>query len=79
MVFSEFQENQGCVGRDQGYEEGGEKMDCGHLNRNGSHRSLGSGPSRRCGLVGGSVSREQALRFQQLKAGSLLFALPAAC
>ena len=30
--------------------------DCGGLNENGSHRLLGSGTIRRCGLVGGSVS-----------------------
>ena len=33
-------------------------MECGGLNENGSHRLIGSGSIRRCGLLGGNMSLE---------------------
>ena len=37
-------------------EEDPERSTCGSVNKNGTHRLTGSGPVRRCGFVGGSLS-----------------------
>lgn len=52
---------------------------CGSLNEKGPHRFIGSGTSRRCGLVGRSRLQGWALRFQVLKPGPVSLTVPAAC
>jgi hypothetical protein len=58
---------------------------CCGLNKNGSHRPIGSGTLRRCGLMGVGVALLEevchwgwALRFQILKPSPVWHSLPAA-